>query len=509
MSECNKNVTIPPEIERYLSSCARLPSLPSVVIKIIDASKDPEISLGDVADILRVDPALSAKLLRIANSPLYAKRREISNLRDALSLLGLNAALTISLSFSLVRSLNNTEETSDDNYENFWKRSILSATIARQIGLTLKLPNLEDFFLASLLQDIGVLALYYSSSESLNDTTSRTPKFIDNELDKLGVDHSDIGAWLLKSWNLPEKLYTAILCSNTPYTKHAEPSEDEMFYQCISLSGALSSIWLDEDKDNAIEINSKYVESLLGFDKEQFNTFINDIDKLLPEVSSLFDLIIIDDSQREEVINEARNILMEHNLNIIKKFDDHQEKIESLTEKTKDIEKAASRDHLTGTYNRKHIEKLLNEEFTNASKNHEPLSLAFIDLDDFKIVNDTYGHLAGDKVLRELADLFNQKIRSTDKLARYGGDEFLIMLPRTDYDISKKLLSRLIKGLEESEGFKFNGGSVKVSCSIGMATHLSDGSYKTLEDLIEAADKALYKAKKAGKNIIMDLGSSD
>lgn len=504
MNKCSKNVAIPPEIERFLSSCARLPSLPSVVIKIIDASKDPDISLADVADILRVDPALSAKLLRIANSPLYAKRREISNLRDALSLLGLNAALTISLSFSLVKSLNDTEEASDDSYQNFWKRSILSATIAREIGLTLKLPNLEDFFLASLLQDIGILALYCSSSECLDDTISRTPKIIDNELNKLGVDHSDIGAWLLKSWNLPEKLYTAVLCSKTPYTKRAEAYEDEIFYQCIGLSGELTSIWLDEDKDKAIEINFKSVENLLGFDKEQFNTFINDINTLLPEMSGLFDMVIIDDCQREAVINEARNILMEHNLNIIKKFDDHRQQIESLTERTKDIEEAASRDHLTGVYNRKYIEKLLNDEFENASKNHEPLSLAFIDLDDFKFVNDTYGHLAGDTVLRELAEIFNQKIRSTDKLARYGGDEFLIMLPRTDYDIAKKLLNRLIKELQASEGFNFDGNSVKISCSIGMATHLSDGNIKTLENLISAADKALYKAKKAGKNKMMN-----
>ena len=215
-------------------------------------------------------------------------------------------------------------------------------------------------------------------------------------------------------------------------------------------------------------------------------------------------MVIIDEIKREEVINEARNILMEHNLNIIKEFDDHRQKIDSLTERTKDIEEAASRDHLTGVYNRKHIEKLLNEEFNNASKNHEPLSLAFIDLDDFKTVNDTYGHLAGDKVLRDLAELFNQKIRSTDKLARYGGDEFLIMLPRTDYDVAKKLLNRLIQGLQESKGFKFDGASVKISCSIGMATHLSDGSFKTLENLIGAADKALYKAKKAGKNKIMN-----
>lgn len=503
MNECSKNTAVPPEVKKLLASCTNLPSLPSVVINIIEASKDPDIGLADIAEIVHVDPALSAKLMGISNSPLYARRRKISNLRDALSLLGLDAALTIALSFSLVKTLSNSVD-SKINYDKFWKRSILSATIARQIGEELKLPNLEDFFLASLLQDIGILVIDSSSLHCQeNDTTSSHTKRITCEQETLGIDHSDVGAWLLKSWNLPEKLYRAVLCSHTAYSKPAETYEEEIFYQCIGLSGNMANIWSEEDPAETIESNFESAHNLLGFNREEFNNFINNISNLLPEISSLFEIKLVDQKKRDEVINEARNILMDRNLNLIKQINEDRTEIDALTARTKNIEEEANRDHLTGVYNRKYIEKILNIEFNNSSSNHQPLSLAFIDLDNFKVINDTNGHLAGDMVLQELANFFSKGIRITDTLARYGGDEFLLMLPNTESDIALNLLKRLNKELQSSPGTEFNTELLKISISIGVATYTNKSGFSKLIELISAADKALYNAKKSGKNTIV------
>lgn len=142
--QCDKSLELPAEIEQQLSKCENLPSLPSVVVRIIEASKDPEICLADVADIISIDPALSAKLLKIANSPVYARAHQATTLRDALSILGLNASLTVALSFSLVSSLK-SQTGDDDNFRNFWKRSIISATTARQIGLVLNEKTWKSF----------------------------------------------------------------------------------------------------------------------------------------------------------------------------------------------------------------------------------------------------------------------------------------------------------------------------------------------------------------------------
>lgn len=228
--------SIPGEVEKILCSCPSLPSLPAAVVKIIDASKDPEIGIAEVSDIIRIDPALSAKILKIANSPMYSIRREIHNLREALSLLGLDAAISVALSFSLYRALNENDA-SGIEHEQYWKRSILAATIARQIGIKLGLPNLEDLFLAGLLQDIGILALDSAANElhlAHNQPLATHKDRIKFELDSLGIDHSNIGAWLLKSWRLPKKLYQAVLNSH-PKEKIAVIQKKNVIFVIVSV----------------------------------------------------------------------------------------------------------------------------------------------------------------------------------------------------------------------------------------------------------------------------------
>ena len=242
---------------------------------------------------------------------------------------------------------------------------------------------------------------------------------------------------------------------------------------------------------------------MLGFDREEFNEFITEISNILPEMSNLFEIELIDENDREEILNEARNILLERSLNIIKQFDEHQGQIEDLIERTKGIEEEGRRDHLTNVYNRKYIDKLLGNEFEKSTLEYRPLSLAFIDIDDFKPVNDIYGHLAGDKVLQYISSFFSKKIRKTDILARYGGDEFLLMLPGTNSSVAANLLNRLSEELQASPGTKFDGGLLKISTSIGMATHMDNDRFDNLEDFISAADKALYSAKNGGKNKLL------
>jgi diguanylate cyclase (GGDEF)-like protein len=508
MSQCNKRLELPAEIERELSNCGSLPSLPSVVIRIIDASKDPEIGLAEVADIISPDPALSAKLLKIANSPMYARVHEVSTLRDAVSVLGLNASLTVALSFSLVSSLKSQTGDGDD-FRNFWKRSIISATVAKQIGLVLNEKNLEEFFLASLLQDIGMLAV---SCARLTDPADDC-EYLDNcnkthfervrcEKSHWGIDHSDIGAWLLKSWQLPEKLYQAVLCSHSKDCNTSTKMTSRKFSQCVWLSGVLSDIWIEQDHERIIEEHRTSVQQLLGMDQTAFYEFISEIDSQLPDMASLFDVVLLDEKSREQILNQARNILVEQNLQLIQKFDQRQQEIESLQEKAQNIEQEANRDHLTGTSNRKHIEELLATEFELSRLRQRPLSLAFIDIDNFKPINDTYGHQGGDLVLQNIARFFSSQIRQQDSLARYGGDEFLLLLHNTAADDAYVLLQRIMASLRESPGIEVNQQLIKITISIGMASFTPDDKAKSPRQLIEEADKALYQSKKSGRNTL-------
>ena len=147
-----------PDVEAHLRSLVNFPSPPGVATHIIELARDPDIEMSKVAKALSMDSALSTKILRIANSPLYAQRRKSENLRQALVVLGLNATLTLALSFSLVKSLRSGKPNGLD-HPLYWRRALLAATSARALADAMHHPMAEEIFLAALLQDVGMLAL--------------------------------------------------------------------------------------------------------------------------------------------------------------------------------------------------------------------------------------------------------------------------------------------------------------------------------------------------------------
>lgn len=147
-----------PDLEQRLKAQVDFPSPPQVAVQIIALARDPDIEMAKVAAAVGRDPAMTAKILRIANSAFYAQRRPSQNLRQALVIIGLNAALTLALSFSLVSSMRALRPAGID-YSRFWRRSLLAATAARAFSESAKISHAEDIFLAALLQDMGVLAL--------------------------------------------------------------------------------------------------------------------------------------------------------------------------------------------------------------------------------------------------------------------------------------------------------------------------------------------------------------
>jgi two-component system, cell cycle response regulator len=159
------------------------------------------------------------------------------------------------------------------------------------------------------------------------------------------------------------------------------------------------------------------------------------------------------------------------------------------------------RDALTRAHNRRYLVERLGSEIAYARRHKAPLSLIMFDIDHFKIVNDTYGHLAGDEVLREVAALVARMIRSEDVFARYGGEEFVVLARGIEHDNAGRFAERLRAAVEGLEVVTSAETSVKVTISVGYAAldELGDGQ-RTAEGLIRLADARLYGAKAAGRN---------
>jgi diguanylate cyclase (GGDEF)-like protein len=156
---------------------------------------------------------------------------------------------------------------------------------------------------------------------------------------------------------------------------------------------------------------------------------------------------------------------------------------------------AAETDLLTGVYNHRHLQDRIRHETARAGRTGAPLSVLMIDLDDFKRINDEHGHQTGDRVLRAIASALRLAVRSSDVVARYGGDEFVVLMPDTGVAEAARVAERAreaVAGLAHTMG---DGSVVHVSCSVGSARHPADG--KTARDLLRRADAAMYEDKRA------------
>lgn len=167
----------------------------------------------------------------------------------------------------------------------------------------------------------------------------------------------------------------------------------------------------------------------------------------------------------------------------------------------KEVKLRADRDALTRIYNRHSFEERLIYEIKRRRRYDHDLSLLMVDLDHFKQVNDTYGHKAGDMVLRKVGEILTETFRGTDLPARYGGEEFVVLLPHTSEEDAWKLAERVRESIQACE-FHFDGQSFAVTASIGVAS-VEAGALTKDDDLIVKADKALYEAKHNGRNMVV------
>jgi diguanylate cyclase (GGDEF)-like protein len=163
-------------------------------------------------------------------------------------------------------------------------------------------------------------------------------------------------------------------------------------------------------------------------------------------------------------------------------------------------------DGLTGVYNYRYLRSALDMEVARAKRYEETFSIIMLDVDHLKEYNDVHGHLQGSEVLRRIAQVVSTALRGVDLLAKYGGDEFVIILPHTDGAGAKALGERIRAAVERAE-FPGEEAGMKITSSMGIAQFPQDG--ETSRDLIESADRALYDAKRSGRNRVIPVSSPE
>ncbi|BBG65405.1 diguanylate cyclase (GGDEF domain) with PAS/PAC sensor [Hydrogenimonas sp.] len=266
----------------------------------------------------------------------------------------------------------------------------------------------------------------------------------------------------------------------------------ETFFTQLRKSGY--SVYLDEYLEYEHEKKSKKCidlakESIYSF-KESNTNLKNIAESHTIEIESIVDNSTeIDIPRFKSRIEAFQNDLMEE-------LQRANELIKSLESEIEELQKQSNIDPLTKLYNRKALEIDAKELLKHSNERNLNMALLMIDADDFKKVNDTFGHLAGDKVLILLAKLFKLSIREYDRAYRYGGEEFLIIFNRTGKEETRRVAERIMNAVRNNK-LIYKGKVIRITLSMGLTAHQKGD---TLESMIERADAAVYQAKNEGKD---------
>jgi len=489
-------------LQKRLKLASSFPSPPAIAEQIIELAADPDVDVLKIAAVMSRDPALTAKMLRIANSQLYAKQRKSQNLRQALVVLGLSAATTLALRFSLLGTYRTTKATRID-YTRYWRRAILSATSARAFAELRRLEAVEEIFLAALLQDIAVLAIDRVQPDFYEDLAARAnhSQLVAHEIGRLGVDHASVSAWLLRLWKLPESLCETVEWSHSPTAADPDTRIGQAA-RCLGLGSDSAEMLLGDRASLKLSEFSANAKAWLGIEAESVGAIMERIVAELPEIERLYDATLMDPDACAAILEQAREMLVVRSLYTVQQVNALERVTADFAARTAELEEQHRRDPLTGVFNRAHLDRVLEAEFGGAELGNWPLSLVFVALDSFKELTDTYGGNTGSAVLTATANLILTAVRDTDCVARYGAEDFIIILPGLDSEGAIRLGELVLDKLRGAH-HEVDGGTVVATASLGIATSRPGKPFASASKLVDAASRTAYAARRLGRNKLL------
>ncbi len=492
-------------LSQNLDAAAKLPTLPAVAARILDTLRKEGFSSKELADLISVDPALSIKILGLANSPFYSPIGGIDSVYRAIDILGINIVRNLALSFSIIDGMKANGPGQFD-YLQFWKQSIIRAVAAASAA---KLVNRysDEIFIVGLLADIGKLLMTMLRPDDYldvqRDVNFSGVKDYESERRIFSYSHDDIGSETLKIWGIPEIIYR-------PIAMHHKETDDDDEYRhhvlMISIGDMVSDIYFGDTHQETIDGLCSLMNDRYLVDMDSVRSFIDDVASVGSDIMSNFDMPDEQLRPYSQLLQEANEEMFKMSLTydqLLRRYSDEKEKAArlagELTEANRRLRELAITDGLTGLYNFRYFHAELQKEMARARRHRHSVSLVMLDIDDFKQINDNFGHLSGDIVLKTLAGLIWRESRNVDTVARYGGEEFSLILPETDLRGAAVVAEKLRK-LIEATPIEINALRINVTVSLGISVYDPQKNESNENDFIRAADRALYNSKGSGKN---------
>jgi HD-like signal output (HDOD) protein/CheY-like chemotaxis protein len=318
-------------IEEIIKNHKELPTLPGIAMRILDAVGKNQTNLKEIADIISTDPPLSAKVLKLINSPFYGLSTKITSVQHAINLLGLNTVKNLALSFSLLNEHKNGGNR-DFDYTMFWKNSLVSAIAAKTIAQKTFPDFGEDAFFLGLLHNIGILALLQCFPDKyglvLDKTKDGHSTYHEAEDGIFGSNHMVVGRYLAKSWGLPETFFSPIGHHHQPDKLKTDKSDIKKLTQILHLSSLFGELFHHPDKSLYLGQVEWHLREHRQFENIQVDEIIQHINEQTIQVFPFFELKLESELNYLELIEKARKELINLSADTINQSVKEERKIE-------------------------------------------------------------------------------------------------------------------------------------------------------------------------------------
>lgn len=479
-----------------------LPSLPGAALEVVRLSQADEVDLEQIGEIVGRDAALAGRLLKLSNSPLFGRAQEVTNINQALMVLGLKTVKMAAISFSMGAALGGAAGKlgREEDFASFWRRSVTSAVAARQLVANRKRGLADEAFLCGLLQDVGFAAILQSGPDAyvpvLPTIDAGHP---DTEAERAalqGHTHADVSAAVLESWGLPALLVEPVRHHHDPDSLAEEGGDAFELTRLMNLAHDIATVVSSESsRGPALAAAREKAQQWYGMDVSEFDDLLQGLTEHVHSMANVMDVDVGSPEDMAMMMMQAQEDMLAMAVGATRELEQTQSRVEELRTK-------AETDALTGLRNRAAFDDLVNEHWSDRISGavDAPIGLIMSDVDKFKGFNDTYGHQAGDEVLRHVAKALEQQVRGRDVACRYGGEEFVLIVPNASCERLAAIAERLRAAVEAMSVPTADHGELKVTASFGGAWLGSIPQGVSPEDLLQVADKNLYAAKEAGRN---------
>lgn len=495
-------MTIAHELDRVLSAKA-VPTPPVVMVRVMEVKRNPEAGLSDLVNAVKLDGALTARLIAMANSPVYRRDREATTVDRAVAQIGARSVTTLALAHSLAKSMPKTGRVGGVELADFWRRSLVAGASARALADELCADLREEAFFVGLMGGVGRLALADSMAERYEAMAAESDGWptTEAETQNFGLSSLKVTAEILRRWDLPDLFSDAIDGIESLDVSDAAATQ----LSTVARLAERVSNFFASARDGFAYRELVSVLADAGVDAGAIDPMLDGIGAEVGDLASQLDLTETG-LDADEILEQARSELIELTLAADVELRSERERREELEVQAAELERRATRDPLTDLPNRRAFDEQFEQQLRLRMRAPEtfgkPMGVIMIDLDHFKSVNDTHGHQIGDDVLIEVARVLEMASRTEETVARFGGEEFVMLAPMATLEELTRAAERLRKSIELVEVPLPDGDFLEVTASLGVAAMQEPKAAEAGQRLLVAADEALYEAKHAGRNCV-------